>query len=1110
MGIRWEHSLECALVIKKDQLELISFTSPAMIFQQMAVGMKEVHGANPLSSHTLERKSDHFTLTTPNHLTLIFHLTQQAGSKIPLSAVKDRHGNVVRLFYSPQGLLTRLDDSAGRTLSFHYNEQGFLREVILDKDPQGKRSLTLVRYEHDRKGNLTAAFDGAGHAIVYYYEGESLMTRFVNRLGGGCNAIYDAKGRCICTWLDGGRKYRYLKFDEVKHTTTVTNSFGAQTLYRLNDDGLVTEEINAQGAVKKVILDANSQVITTLNEMGEAADTSIYDKDENKLTLQRLDGSTIIYQLDDRGRITEIKDAEGNSWRYEWNDQGDRLRLVVPTGDTWLVESGNRFESTRIVDPTGSYRKMWWSDQLTYNEADDIGLQVQIHFDGLGRVDRVTDGLRRTTQYSRDSVGNIIKIFRPDGSIFSMEYDPEGNLLREMDEEGRTNEYQYDVFSNCVCLINPFGKSIFFTYDSEGQLFKLTNEKGEQAFLEYDNLGRCISQTFFDGSCEHYKYDLCGRLIRISAADGQFLEIKRDGSRIVQITSSDGIRDQFEHNNKGLPSEFSRNEFSIQIARDPCGRVVTESQDDWVLEYGYDGANRRIWMRESKGGEWRYNYDKRGRVVELQEPGGRQHRFEYDAENHIVLHSTPNGLVHHLRYTVNDRVEWEQIQTAAGAILMQRSYQYDRSGLRITMRDGAQGFFEYEYDKRGFLQRVRCDGDIIGEYSFDDTGNMIHSADFDQVQISRGDRLVRAGSIQFEYDPRGRVVARLEDGSTGQQYEYLFDGSLIRVSKGNNWQARYAYDPYGRRMKKIFPEQERTTLWDGAVPVAEEIKRSESTEQITYTFFPGTFLPLSMRTSRNYFTVHTDPVGTVDVVWNERGEEVWRWNGEIWGGDRDKNDFSVNSEIPFRFLGQFFDLETGLHYNRMRYYIPKLGRYLTPDPIRFNGGTNLYWYAPDPINWVDPFGLQLTVLGHTIPPISPSPMPAGGQNWDVYRVDCSKITSGPPNVCTSPRGVPRQRPLNRPNAAGGGPAHNACVDALANTCMSTESGFVLERLNQAQVGWVTGVSQKLGRNRPDAFGGGAGTNVYGECDNDQANSEAHAEQICQNDPNGIVYLAVAQ
>ncbi len=60
---------------------------------------------------------------------------------------------------------------------------------------------------------------------------------------------------------------------------------------------------------------------------------------------------------------------------------------------------------------------------------------------------------------------------------------------------------------------------------------------------------------------------------------------------------------------------------------------------------------------------------------------------------------------------------------------------------------------------------------------------------------------------------------------------------------------------------------------------------------------------------------------------------------------------------PLRFQGQYFDDESGLHYNRHRYYCPKTGRFISPDPIGLAGGLNSYRYVVNPTGFVDPLGL---------------------------------------------------------------------------------------------------------------------------------------------------------
>ncbi|WP_306306708.1 RHS repeat-associated core domain-containing protein, partial [Pseudomonas citronellolis] len=89
---------------------------------------------------------------------------------------------------------------------------------------------------------------------------------------------------------------------------------------------------------------------------------------------------------------------------------------------------------------------------------------------------------------------------------------------------------------------------------------------------------------------------------------------------------------------------------------------------------------------------------------------------------------------------------------------------------------------------------------------------------------------------------------------------------------------------------------------------------------------------------------------------------------------------------PLRFQGQYYDAETGLHYNRHRYYNPNTGRFLTPDPIKLAGGLNHYQYVPNPTGWVDPLGLvsgksvTCPSYGNTADAVKPDHIPMSQKN----------------------------------------------------------------------------------------------------------------------------------
>ena len=86
-----------------------------------------------------------------------------------------------------------------------------------------------------------------------------------------------------------------------------------------------------------------------------------------------------------------------------------------------------------------------------------------------------------------------------------------------------------------------------------------------------------------------------------------------------------------------------------------------------------------------------------------------------------------------------------------------------------------------------------------------------------------------------------------------------------------------------------------------------------------------------------------------------KGQIVWQATYKAWGA---VETLAVNDlEQNLRFQGQYYDAETGLHYNTFRYFDPLVGRFTTQDPIGLLGGSNLYGYAPNANGWIDPLGL---------------------------------------------------------------------------------------------------------------------------------------------------------
>jgi len=117
-----------------------------------------------------------------------------------------------------------------------------------------------------------------------------------------------------------------------------------------------------------------------------------------------------------------------------------------------------------------------------------------------------------------------------------------------------------------------------------------------------------------------------------------------------------------------------------------------------------------------------------------------------------------------------------------------------------------------------------------------------------------------------------------------------------------------------------------------------------------------------------------DHLGTPQELTTPEGEIVWSAHYRAYGEISRLDVGKIENRL--RFQGQYFDEESGLHYNRHRYYNPDIGRYLTPDPVKLAGGINGYQYVPNPTGWVDPLGLSACPGADGCKPVATADEPA--------------------------------------------------------------------------------------------------------------------------------------
>nr|WP_318782685.1 RHS repeat-associated core domain-containing protein [Pseudoalteromonas prydzensis] len=143
-------------------------------------------------------------------------------------------------------------------------------------------------------------------------------------------------------------------------------------------------------------------------------------------------------------------------------------------------------------------------------------------------------------------------------------------------------------------------------------------------------------------------------------------------------------------------------------------------------------------------------------------------------------------------------------------------------------------------------------------------------------------------------------------------------------------------------------------IWDNDQLIGEY----QHGEYTWYINLPNQFHPVALIKQGEVYYYHLDQLNTPRFVTNNKAEVVWENQAGVYGYEESEVSNTNSFTQPIRFQGQYLDIESGLHYNRYRYYSPKQQRFINQDPIGLVGGINHYQYAPNPVNWVDPMGLM--------------------------------------------------------------------------------------------------------------------------------------------------------
>jgi RHS repeat-associated protein len=1047
---------------------------------------------------------------------------QRLTADLP-STITDPQGGVKHLRWTATGLLASHTDCSGKTTHYQYNALGQVTRIT---NALGQHFST----DYDELGRVQATHAPDGTTTQVRYTAQGWVSQVIDPAGQVTRFQYDVHGRITARTVgntQGGLTLGY-QYDTASRLTTLINENGATTQFSYDALDRLVQEIGFDGrvisycynAAGELQASADGRTLTPHERQSVQAwvnDIARHDSQPKALlaSLQSNDTDTtttmplLIEALGLQGQASNASNNANPSanpmaatldqlrltgYRYDLVSRLTERQVCASHLNTAVL---HRF----FYDATGPLAKVQALDATTGWPLSDVSRGHDV----LGR-------LTNETQTLFDAQGQ---------SVFQHQ------IAHRL---GMLGQREATTLSGAQSAGGLLGEVGYLTYGS-GHLHGVTLDQEPLLSIERDELHREVTRHIPALSLKR-AYDTMGRL-QTQVVDG----LTEGLSRFNNPAAEDPVL-----KNLPAPAPMLAAQLNRHYHYDKLGQMTgitspsasSKSAQDVYKRYAYDGAGRLIAsIHAGQEKQTNYRFDPAGNRLPEPIPAQYQHMAQNKAQNWAEqvkqnLHNPEFDVLSQDASLFNpesvDRWMDNRVRHSAGT-----RYDYDRWGNRIQAMhlDGKRQ--KYSYDGLHQLTQVQCfeGGDLISttRYRYDVFGRRLAKI----VQLAPANANANAVDAKAaQYSNASDSVLPLPAPPPLQTTYFGWDGDRLAHAETETTIQATVYEPDSfvpmlmihsqkpklpappaelQAMEREFPAVMQELVTTGQIPSGtRELmgKLGLDAEHITAQVqeFKQAQQEALDQAPMSIHHFYCDHLGTPRALFDLHGSPVWLAEYDDWGAvTKEYNPLGLEQNL--RFQGQQWDVETGLFYNRFRYYDSQLGRYINQDPIGMRGSLNQYTYPLNPVAYIDVLGLQVVSPAEAERLIKEEGvMPADRKNpfssSHVYN-HSSEICKKTSKNCTKENVHACVKKYPAPGAVGDKEVYNGAVSNVKLPGGVSGKDHVLHGVDDKSLrvtnmtlgdhmlnpGWVTRDTVETGDSiRVDSKGGGDGFNLLGLNSND--------------------------